>query len=67
MTDRIRTVIYADGDAAVKIGESLARFKDYVASQTLSLSVDLLPLCEAPADAAEVEWDDTSIKIKITR
>ncbi len=67
VTDRIRTVIYADGEAAVKIGESLARFKDYVASQTLSTQVELQALSEAPADAASVEWDDSSIKIKITR
>ena len=67
VTDRIRTDIYAEGAAAAKIGESLARFKDYVASQTLSTEVALRPLAEAPADAAEVEWDDTSIKIKITR
>jgi isoleucyl-tRNA synthetase len=67
VTDRIRTVIYAEGEAAVKIGESLARFKDYVASQTLSTQVELQALSEAPADAASVEWDDSSIKIKITR
>ena len=67
VTDRIRTVIYAEGEAAVKIGESLARFKDYVASQTLSTQVELQALSEAPADTASVEWDDSSIKIKITR
>ena len=67
VTDRISTVIYAEGDAAVKIGDSLARFKEYVASQTLSTQVELRPLAEAPADAAQVEWDDTYIKIKITR
>ena len=67
VTDRIRTEIFAEGDAAAKIGESLSRFKDYVASQTLSTEVALRSLAEAPADAAEVEWDNTSIKIKITR
>ena len=67
VTDRIRTEIFAAGEAAAKIGESLSRFKDYVASQTLSTEVALRPLAEAPADAAEVEWDNTSIKIKITR
>ncbi len=67
VTDRISTVIYAEGDAAVKIGDSLARFKEYVASQTLSTQVELRPLAEAPADAAQVEWDDTYIKIKINR
>ncbi|MBQ7269085.1 MAG: isoleucine--tRNA ligase [Bacteroidales bacterium] len=67
VTDRISTAIYAGGDAAAKIGDSLSRFQAYVASQTLSVQVALLPLAEAPSDAAQVEWEDAYIKIKITR
>ena len=68
VTDRIRTVIYAGSGAMEEISASLSRFKDYVASQTLSTDIELRPLEEAGADASEVEWgDDSSIKIKITR
>ena len=67
VTDRIHTVIYADGAALADIASCLNHFKDYVASQTLSLSIALKPLAEAPDDAAQVEWDDQTIKISITR
>ena len=67
VTDRIHTTIYAAGDAATDIAAALSHYRDYVASQTLSLSVDLLPLEDAPADAAEVEWGDDMIKIQIIR
>ena len=67
VTDRIDTIIYASGQPAEDIASSLAGFKDYVAAQTLSLSVSLKPLEEAGQDAAEIEWDDDTIKIKITR
>ena len=67
VTDRIHTVIYAQGEAAADIQASLAHYKDYVASQTLSLSVDFLPLDEAGEDTSKVEWGDDCIKIKITK
>ncbi len=67
VTDRIETAIYADGDAYAEIEASLKHFREYVASQTLSLGVELKPMSEAPADAAEVEWTETSIRIKVTR
>ena len=67
VTDRIHTDIYAEGESAADIQASLAHHKDYVASQTLSLSVDFHPLSEAPAEASEVEWGDEIIKIQITR
>ena len=67
VTDRISTIIFADGEAAADVQASLAHYTDYVASQTLSLSVEFKPLSEAPSDAAEVEWGDDTIKIKITK
>jgi len=67
VTDRIDTCIYAGGEAYGAIEASLVNFKDYIASQTLSLSVELKSAEEAPADAAEVEWEDGTIKIKVTR
>ena len=67
VTDRIHTEIFADGEALSDIRSSLSHYKDYVASQTLSLSVELKDLSCAPAEAAEVEWGEQYIKIKITR
>ncbi len=67
VTDRINTTIFADGEAFTAIESSLSHFGDYVASQTLSLSVDLKTLADADDDACEVEWNDTVIKIKVKR
>ncbi|MBP5488473.1 MAG: isoleucine--tRNA ligase [Bacteroidales bacterium] len=67
VTDRIATVVYAAGEAYKAIEEALEAFGEYVAAQTLSLSVTLRPLEEAPAAASEVEWDKDSIKIDINK
>ena len=67
VTDRIYTDIYADGESAADISASLAHYEEYVASQTLSLRVALHPMSEAPSDAAQVEWGDETLKIKITK
>ena len=67
VTDRIRTVIYADGAALEAIQAALAEHGDYVAAQTLSLSLELKPLAEAPQTAAQVEWEDGSIMIQVTK
>ena len=67
LTDRISTEIFADGAAGESIAKALAAFGDYVAAQTLSNSIDLKPLSEAPQSAAIVAWEDTSIKINLKR
>ena len=67
VTDKVDVVIGAEGNAAAEIEASLATYKDYLASQVLARSVETLPAAAAPADAAEVEWDETTIKIKVTR
>ncbi len=67
LTDRIDTVIYADGTAASAIGKALDAYGSYVASQTLSVSLELKPLAEAPEGAAEVAWEDGSIRINLNR
>ncbi len=67
VTDKVRVSIYADGQDAEEIAASLASYKDYLASQTLALSVDLGPLSEAPASAVEVEWSETPIKINVIK
>ena len=67
VTDRIDTVIYAEGSASEEIGAALSEYSDYVAAQTLSLSLSLKPLAEAPAEASEIEWGDASIKISVSK
>ncbi|MBR6458393.1 MAG: isoleucine--tRNA ligase, partial [Bacteroidales bacterium] len=67
VTDRIETVVYAGGEAYKAIEEALAAFGEYVAAQTLSLSLKLEPAESAPATASEVEWDKDTIKIDINK
>ncbi len=67
VTDRIDTVVYADGDNYKSVEEALAQYKDYIASQTLSLSLTLETLSEAAADASELEWDNGIVKIDIRK
>ena len=67
VTDRIHTTIYADGGNFGEIRDSLGEYADYVAGQTLSLSLELKTLAEVPADAAEVEWGDSSIRIRVSK
>jgi len=65
ITDRVKVTVYADGADSDEIADSLAHFKEYIASQTLALEVDLKPL--EGSDGVEVEWNETPIKIKVIR
>ncbi len=67
VTDKVDVVIFADGDAYNEINVSLESYRDYVAAQTLALTVDLKALSEATEVAAEVEWNDSTIKIAVKR
>ena len=67
VTDRIDTVLYADGAAAEEIRAALSEYADYVAAQTLSLSLEQRPLAEAPASADEVEWGEGAIRIQVKK
>ena len=67
VTDKVDVVIFSDGEVKTAIDSSLNTYTDYLASQTLAKSVASLPLQEAGDGAVEVEWDDTTIKIKVTR
>ena len=66
VTDRIRTKVFAEGGIIEDLTASLGRFGDYVASQTLSLSLEARPASEA-GDAPEVEWTEGTIKIEIKK
>ena len=67
VTDRINTMIYADSGNYGEIEDAMSEFSDYIAGQTLSRSLVLKPMDEAPADAAVIEWGDTSVKVSIAK
>ena len=67
VTDRIDTVIYAEGEVYAEISDALAEYTEYVAAQTLSLSLELKQTDDAPASAATVEWGSASIKINVNK
>ena len=66
MTDKIDVRIFADGEDGAEIAASLANFGDYVAAQTLALSVAAAPTAEA-GDAPEVEWNEGTIRITVIK
>ena len=67
LTDRIETEIFADGAAHEAIAKALGAYGDYVSTQTLSNSISLKSLAEAPEGAAEVAWEDGNIRINLNR
>ena len=67
VTDKVLVTIFADGNDYDEISYSLASYKDYLASQTLAVSVELVPIADAPATAVEVEWSETPIKINVVK
>jgi isoleucyl-tRNA synthetase len=66
VVDKVDVVIYADGEDGAEIEASLANFRDYVAAQTLALSVECASMSEA-GEAPEVEWNEGMIRISVTR
>ncbi len=67
VTDKVNVVIFADGEAYNEINVSLGAYREYVAAQTLAQTVDLKAQSDAVEGAAEVEWNDSTIKIAVTR
>jgi isoleucyl-tRNA synthetase len=66
VTDKVDVVIFAGNEDGSEISASLANFSEYIAAQTLALSVRAADLADA-GDAPEVEWNEGTIKIKVTR
>ena len=66
VTDKVDVMIFADGEAGEEIAASLANFAEYVAAQTLALSVGSAELAQAE-DAPEVEWNEGFIRIRVTK
>ena len=67
VTDKVDVRIYADGEASEEIITALASYKDYVASQTLALSIETRPAAEAGEKAVEVEWNEGKILVEAVR
>lgn len=67
VTDRINTTIYADGLSYEEIGDALSEYSEYVAAQTLSVSLELKKLSEMPEGAVSIEWGDSIICIKVSK
>ena len=63
VTDKVHVSIWAEGEALKEITDCLEEYKNYIAAQTLALSVELSSVKEG----AEVAWDEGSINIKATR
>lgn len=67
VTDKVKVTVYAENEAFKDIEEALASYLEYVSSQTLAVSVTLSDVNEALSEAADVEWNDTTIKIMAAR
>lgn len=67
VTDRINTTIYADGLSYEEIGDALSEYSEYVAAQTLSVSLELKKLSEMPEGVVSIEWGDSTICIKVSK
>lgn len=67
VTDRINTTIYADGLSYEEIGDALSEYSEYVAAQTLSVSLELKKLSEMPEGDVSIEWGDSTICIKVSK
>ena len=67
VTDKIRVGIYAEGTDYDEIYTSLIEYREYLASQTLAKRIELGRTADAPASAADVEWNEVPIKIEVKR
>ncbi|MBO7547286.1 MAG: isoleucine--tRNA ligase [Bacteroidales bacterium] len=67
VTDKILVGIYAEGADYDEIHASLVSYREYLASQTLARKVELGRTADAPASAADVEWNEALIKIDVNK
>lgn len=66
VTDRVKVTIFANGEEFFKIASAVDMFYDYVTSQTLS-QIDSVSADPAPENAVQVEWNEGTIAIAITK
>jgi isoleucyl-tRNA synthetase len=67
VTDKVYVTIFAENADYDEISDSLDSFRDYIASQTLALSITLEKASIGENSGSIVEWNDASIKINVTR
>ena len=66
VTDKINVKVYADGQDAADIADTLKDFGGYVAAQTLARNIEVHPSDERK-DAVEVEWGEGKILINVEK
>jgi isoleucyl-tRNA synthetase len=67
VTDKVEVVIFAAGKAREEIAASLASYEDYIATQTLAVSIVLGEGAGVPDGATDVEWDEGEVRMVLTR
>ena len=67
VTDKVDVTVYAGDGEINDINGALAAYRDYVAGQTLALSIETRPMEEAGENAVEAEWNETTIRIAASR
>ena len=65
VTDKVNVTIYAEGEEFAAIDGALAQHGSYIAAQTLSLSV--IASEGTSAEGSEVEWNEGTIRIKVSK
>ena len=66
VTDRVLVEVYATGDDFFELASAIDDCYEYITSQTLS-EIDSVSPDPAPEDAVGVEWNEGSIRLRITR
>ena len=67
VVDRVNVQVFAAVPDFFDIAASVDDYYEYITSQTLSEIDSVSDIAEAPGDAAEVEWNDSAIKIKVSK
>lgn len=67
VVDRVNVQVFAAGPDFFDIAASVDDYYEYITSQTLSEIDSVSDIAEAPGDAVEVEWNDSAIKIRVSR
>lgn len=67
VVDRVNVQVFAAGTDFFDIAASVDDYYEYITSQTLSEIDSVSDIAEAPGDAVEVEWNDSTIKIKVSK
>lgn len=67
VVDRVNVQVFAAGPDFFDIAASVDDYYEYITSQTLSEIDSVSDIAEAPGDAVEVEWNDSAIKIKVSK